>query len=256
MEMTRTISRLGLRARLLAAILITAFMALAMIQVTSAAPNDNSNGTGGTPEIVAAIDSLAEQLAESQLDATERFDTIDATLATLSTLLGDETDELDGAVSALRTLLIAETDEIDATFVGFLPAFEQVYGWVDTVANPDPFTTTVTTCAEYGGSGELGIEFTAEVLAELAARGGVNLFGTGMTAEVKPTGSAAGKLEFLGFGEIFQEVCYAGAEVEFEGNQTPEQEQQIADYTQTAENFQPEPAPRKRRLLPHQRRNP
>jgi len=83
MEMTRTISRLGLRARLLAAILITAFMALAMIQVTSAAPNDNSNGTGGTPEIVAAIDSLAEQLAEFQLDATERFDTIDATLLAL-----------------------------------------------------------------------------------------------------------------------------------------------------------------------------
>jgi hypothetical protein len=140
-------------------------------------------------------------------------------------------------------LLSAETDEIAATFVGFLPAFEQVYGWVDAVANPDPFTTTVTTCAEYGGFGELGIEFTAEVLAELAARGGVNLFGTGMTAEVKPTGSAAGKLEFLGFGEIFQEVCYAGAEVEFEGNHTPEQEKQIADYTQTAENFQPEPAP-------------
>jgi len=166
-------------------------MALAMIQVTSAAPNDNSNGTGGTPEIVAAIDSLAEQLAESQLDATERFDTIDATLATLSTLLGDETDELDGAVSALRTLLSAETDEIDATFVGVLPAFEQVHGWVDAVANPDPLTTTVTTCAEYGGSGELGIESTAEVLAELAARGGVNLFGTGITAEVKPTWSAA-----------------------------------------------------------------
>ena len=168
---------------------------------------------------------------------------IDATLATLSTLVGDETDELDGAVSALRTLVSAETDEIDATFFGFLPAFEQVHGRVDAVANPDPFTTTVTTCAECGGSGELDIEFTAEVLAELAARGDVNLFGTGITAEVKPTGSAAGKLEFLGFGEIFQEVCYAGVEVEFEGNHTPEQEPQIADYTQTAENFQPEPAP-------------
>jgi hypothetical protein len=234
-----------------------------MIQVTNAAPNDNSNGSGGTPEIVAAIDALPQQMTAFQLDAVARFEIIDATLlalegqvnietnamdaalATLSTLVGDETDELDGAVSALRTLVGDETAEIDSTFAGFLPAFEDVHGWVDAVANPDPdpFTTTVTTCAEYGGSGELGIEFTAEVLAELAARGGVNLFGTGITAEVKFSGTAAGKLEFLGFGKIFQEVCYAGVEVEFESEHPPEQDQQIADYTQTAEDFQPEPAP-------------
>jgi hypothetical protein len=176
-------------------------------------------------------------LGDLEALAVSRFDTTDANAAAFEA-------SVDGSLGALLAAVNAETGEIDATLASFLTAFAEVYDWTDGMANPDPFTTTATTCAEFGGNGELGLEFTAEVAAEFEASFGADLFGTGVTADVKPAGSAAGKLEFLGFQNVFQEICYAGVEVVgTEDGRTASQDQAVLDYTQAAYDFQGQGGP-------------
>ena len=140
-------------SRYLIAVFATLILSVFAVQMVGAAPNDNGNGGGGTPEVLAAIDALSQQMTDFEVAANARFDAIDSSLAAFEATAVGRFDETDGSLASLTTDVGDETTEIDDTLDGLLTAFADVYDWTNELANPDPFTTTATTCASYGGSG-------------------------------------------------------------------------------------------------------
>ena len=254
------ISVLKRAPRSLAVLLIALVAAVLVAQSALAAPPEESsaggNGTGAILDAIAAIDARLTQIED---DNNARLDDIDAALLALASQAGDNAEllgiRLDTQDNAHADLALQAGDNAELLGIRLdtqdnahadlaLQAgdnaellgddLDDVHGWVDGLANPDPFNVTVNTCANVGGIGELGAEFSAEAQSDLRGSAGADAYGNGATAGVKVEGSAALKLDILGSVAFTHEVCNVGVYLPYEKDHTEQQEQAITDYTEVA----------------------